>query len=149
MIRGLTSLKKKTKKKAGAKSVPLTEEVKEFLASLLFAPTWDESRTILDTHPELTDESAIAFLEEIEPLQTDPRIGVAIGENLGFLRRCREAGVARAHAERVLSAEHLAEAAYAGIPPETFLLQLSDDYAAPADLDQDDSAAKREQHLYE
>ena len=42
----------------------------------------------------------------------------------GVLRRCREAGIARAFAERMLPPEGLAEAERLGMTPEEFLAEM-------------------------
>jgi hypothetical protein len=93
----------------------LTRTLEEFIG----ARTWDESRRILEAHPELLTDEADALLGQwIAAAQAQGRI---LEEHRVLLRRCREVGIPRAFAEKMLPPEVLAEAETIGLTPEQVL----------------------------
>ncbi|WP_155339617.1 hypothetical protein [Acrocarpospora corrugata] len=79
------------------------------LVSFLRARSWNDSRRILDEHPELlysaaSDMLAIMIQDPQTTAMVYPGLSQAkrdplLREHLGLLRRCREVGVGRAFAE--------------------------------------------------
>jgi hypothetical protein len=74
------------------------------LMAFIQARTWDESRRILEAHPELLSDEADALLGrliEAARAQGDEDARRALEERRALLRRCREVGVEQAFAEKV------------------------------------------------
>jgi len=91
------------------------------------AETWDESQRIVEQHPELLSDDADALfsrMTEAARAQADDRSAAMFEEHRDLLRRCREAGVPRAFAEKMLPPEGIAEAGRLGLAPEEFLAQM-------------------------
>ncbi len=105
----------------------LQDAINRFLA----AETWDESQRIVEAHPELLgDEADERFALALAEYAGDPDAVQMLTTHRDLLRRCREAGIARAFAEQMLGADGLAEAERLGVSPEEFLAQMR---AAAAD----------------
>ena len=88
------------------------------------ARSWDESRRIVEQHPELLGNETDALLGQLieaAEQQGDNNARRIFVEHRDLLRRCREAGVSRAFAEKMLPPEALAQAEAAGITPEQAL----------------------------
>lgn len=102
---------------AASDEASLTGLVQRFVQ----ADTWPESQRMVETHPELLSEVADAALADLID-----RAGAAgdadavrvFEEHRALLQRCREAGVARAFAEKTLPPEALEHAAAVGMSPE-------------------------------
>jgi tetratricopeptide (TPR) repeat protein len=76
----------------------LTQTLEEFIG----ARTWDESRRILEAHPELLTDEADALLGQriaAAQAQGDEEARRILEEHRVLLRRCREVGIERAFAE--------------------------------------------------
>jgi len=76
----------------------LTRTLEEFIG----ARTWDESRRILEAHPELLTDEADALLGQwiaAAQAQGDEEARRILEEHRVLLRRCREVGIERAFAE--------------------------------------------------
>ncbi len=85
----------------------------EALQAFVAADTWDESRRIVEEHPELLSDEADALLGrmlEAEEVRRTSEVRRTLEKHRALLRRCREVGVARAFAERVGSSVPSAEA---------------------------------------
>ncbi len=94
------------------------------LQSFINARTWAESRRIVEQHPELLGDDADALLGGLLDTargQGDEDAARVLEEHRALLRRCREAGIPRAFAEKMLSPEALAAAEAAGLTPEQAL----------------------------
>jgi len=99
------------------------EQLAYTLMSLLNAATWDDAQRIVEQHPELLREAAEAMLGVMEAAQSAEAVRV-LRQHRELLRHCRELGISRAFAEKLLTAESLAEAARQGVTPEELLAQL-------------------------
>ncbi|MDW8066035.1 MAG: hypothetical protein RMK32_10460, partial [Anaerolineae bacterium] len=94
------------------------------LRQFIEARTRDESRRILEAHPELLTDEADALLGQLIQAarsQGDENARRVLEEHRALLRRCREVGIARAFAEKMLPPEALEAAAAAGLTPEQAL----------------------------
>jgi tetratricopeptide (TPR) repeat protein len=72
------------------------------LQDFIQAETWDESRRILEAHPELLTDEADALLGQLvqaAQAQGDEDARHILEEHRALLRRCREVGIERAFAE--------------------------------------------------
>ena len=85
------------------------------------ASAWDESQCIVESTPLLLDPQADELLPQYAEAQSDPRVRQMVEEYGALLRRCREVGIPRAFAEKMLPPEALAQAEDAGIAPEQAL----------------------------
>jgi len=78
------------------------EQLKQTIFALIQAETWEKSRRILETHPELLTDEADAMLRQlIDTAQAqEDQAARRFFEGLrAFLRRCREVGIEQAFAE--------------------------------------------------
>ena len=103
-----------------AEIAPLLQTLQNFIQ----ADTWDDSRRIVEAHPELLSDEADALLGQLvqaAQAQGDEDARRILEEHRALLRRCREAGIARAFAEKMLPPEVLAQAEEAGLSPEQAL----------------------------
>ncbi|MFZ1594463.1 MAG: CpXC domain-containing protein, partial [Anaerolineae bacterium] len=94
------------------------------IQTFINARTWDDSQQIVEQHPELlSDKADVLFGQLIAATQASQVDGGAaeLEEHRDLLRRCREVGIPRAFAEKVLPPEALAEAERLGLAPEEFL----------------------------
>ena len=94
------------------------------ILTFINARTWDDSQQIVEQHPELLSDQADAlFGQLIAAAQASQVDGGAaeMEEHRALLRRCREVGIPRAFAEKMLPPEGLAEAERLGLAPEEFL----------------------------
>jgi len=74
--------------------VPSPERLSTLLQQFVNAPSWAESRRIVEEHPEiLTPEADALFGRVLEAYQDDPRAVEALTEYRGLLRRCREESI--------------------------------------------------------
>ncbi|HAJ37425.1 MAG TPA: hypothetical protein DCL15_17280, partial [Chloroflexi bacterium] len=99
----------------------------DLLERFIAAASWDESQRIVEAHPELLSEDAdvaLGMLVEAANAANDGNSATMFEIHRALLRRCREVGVARAFAERMLPPEGLAEAERLGMTPEEFLAQV-------------------------
>jgi exonuclease VII small subunit len=98
------------------------ESLPDVLNRFLAAETWDESQRIVEQHPQLlSDEADARFALALEENADDPDGVAFFSEHRSLLQRCREVGIARAFAEKMLPAESLAQAEQMGLTPEEFL----------------------------
>ncbi len=98
-------------------AAPLLPLIEQFIQ----AETWDQTRRVVEQHPELLSDEAdrlMATLIEAARVQGDDQAVQMFDEHRNLLRRCREAGVARAFAEQMLEPDVLAEIEAAGLTPE-------------------------------
>jgi hypothetical protein len=96
----------------------LTRTLEEFIG----ARTWEESRRILEAHPELLTDEADALLGQwIAAAQArgDEEARRILEEHRVLLRRCREVGIEEAFAERRWGSE-LVQTLFAFIQAETW-----------------------------
>ncbi len=96
----------------------------ETLQAFIQARTWEESRRLLDQHPELLSEEADALLGRLQDAaraRSDEHALRILEQHRVLLRRCREVGAARAFAEQMLPPEVLEQAEAAGLTPEQLL----------------------------
>jgi tetratricopeptide (TPR) repeat protein len=101
------------------------EDLPALINRFLAADTWDESQRIVAAHPALLSDAADErFALALAEYADDPDAVAMLNTHRALLRRCREAGVARAFAEQMLPPEMLAEAERLGLTPEEFLAQL-------------------------
>ncbi len=121
-------LEEAARRAAGA--VPLLQTLQEFIQ----ASTWAESRRILEAHPELLADEADTLLGMLIQAQEDEDARRYLEEHRALLRRCREVGIPRAFAEKMLSPEALAAAEAAGLTPEQALEMARLAAAIPPDL---------------
>ena len=87
----------------------------------------DESQRIVEAHPELLSDTTDWLLGqwvEAAKAEHDADSARMLEVHRALLRRCREAGIARAFAEQMLPPEALAEAERLGLTPEEFLAQV-------------------------
>jgi len=84
----------------------LPQIVREFF----YAKTWEESRIIVEQHPELLDPETDKFLDHLKEIiqseKSDETLNF-IEEHLSLLRRCREIGIQQAFVEKEPNAESL------------------------------------------
>ena len=83
---------------------PDPKQLAETLFAFIQAETWDESRRILEAHPELLTDEADALLGQLvqaAQAQGDENARRFLEEHRALLRRCREVGVEQAFAEKV------------------------------------------------
>jgi hypothetical protein len=71
-------------------------------------PTWADSRTYLENHPDLLTDEAEQVLVRLREVQDDEGARRTLDEHLALLRRCRAEGIEAAFAERTGG----------GLPPE-------------------------------
>jgi N-acetylglucosamine kinase-like BadF-type ATPase len=86
-------------------------EFVQTLFAFIQAETWEESRRILEAHPELlTDEADAVLGQLIDTAQArgDEAALRIFERHRALLRRCREVGIPRAFAEKMLPPEVLA-----------------------------------------
>ncbi|HNU06073.1 MAG TPA: tetratricopeptide repeat protein, partial [Anaerolineae bacterium] len=98
-------------------TAPLLPLIKQFIQ----AESWNASRRIVEQHPELLSDEADELLEVLiasAHVQNDNRAVQMFEEHRSLLRRCREAGIARAFVEKMLPPEALDQAEAAGLTPE-------------------------------
>ncbi len=96
----------------------------ETLQAFIQARTWEESRRLLDQHPELLSDEADALLGRLQDAaraRSDEHALRILEQHRVLLRRCREVGAARAFAEQMLPPEVLEQAEAAGLTPEQLL----------------------------
>ena len=74
-------------------------ELVQTLLAFIQAETWEESRRILESHPELLTDEADAVLGQLVQAQEDEDARHFLEELRALLRRCREVGIERAFAE--------------------------------------------------
>uniref|UniRef100_A0A7C1FP75 CpXC domain-containing protein n=1 Tax=Caldilinea aerophila TaxID=133453 RepID=A0A7C1FP75_9CHLR len=89
--------------------------------------TWDDAQRMVEAHPALlSDEADSLFSAAIARAQASRDAGAVEHFTVirDVLRRCREAGIARAFAEQMLPPEGLAEAERLGMTPEEFLEEM-------------------------
>ena len=94
------------------------------LQQFIEAETWDESRRIVEEHPELLSDEADELLGQMvdaAQAQGDENARRVFEQHRALLRRCRGVGVERAFAEKVLPPEVLEQAAALGLTPEQVL----------------------------
>ncbi len=94
------------------------------IEAFIQADTWDGSRRVVEQHPELlTDEAeeVLAQLVRLARAQGNEDAVQIFEEHRALLRRCREVGVARAFAEKMLPPAALAAAERLGLTPEQAL----------------------------
>jgi len=99
-------------------------EFVQTLFAFIQAETWEESRRILEAHPELlTDEADAVLGQLIDTAQArgDEAALRIFERHRALLRRCREVGIPRAFAEKMLPPEVLAQAETIGLTPEQVL----------------------------
>ena len=125
---------------AGDDDQPAWEEGLRSLLHLLeqFVQTrsWDESQRIVTAHPQLLDEATDDVLTALiaQAEQNGDGAVEILTEHRDLLRRCREAGVARAFAEKILPPEELAEAERLGMAPEAFVAAMHQGQQMPPEL---------------
>jgi tetratricopeptide (TPR) repeat protein len=106
---------------ASAAAATLPDLLNRFIA----AASWNESQRIVEAHPELlSDEADERFALALDEYAGNPDAVQLLTEHRALLRRCREAGIARSFAEKMLPPEALAEAERMGLTPEEFLAQM-------------------------
>jgi tetratricopeptide (TPR) repeat protein len=81
---------------------PEFERILRALQEFISAPTWAESRRVLEQHPEILDDGPDALLEELAQARENLQARQAVEEHRTLLRRCRQMGI---------------DAAFAGIAP--------------------------------
>jgi tetratricopeptide (TPR) repeat protein len=96
------------------------EPLRAALAEFVLARTWDASQRIVEDHPELLSDEADALLGQMIE-QVGAQHAVPLQQHRDLLRRCREVGIPRAFAEKMLPPEALAAAEAAGLTPEQAL----------------------------
>ena len=96
-------------------------EGRALLNQFVGASTWEESQRIVEEHPELLSDETAALFDELIETQADENAARVLAEHRDLLRRCREAGIPRAFAEKMLPPEVLARAEAAGMSPEEAL----------------------------
>ena len=90
------------------------------LDAFLSARTWLDSYREVQAHPELLSDEALALLEQriaAARAAGNSRAVAFFEEHLALLRRCREVGIPRAFAAKMLPPETLAQAEAAGLTP--------------------------------
>ncbi len=100
------------------------EQLLRALMAFIQADTWAESRRVVEQHPELLSDEADELLAqrvELARAQGNEDAVHLLEEHRVLLRRCREVGVARAFAEKMLRPEVLEQAAALGLAPEQVL----------------------------
>ncbi len=78
------------------------ENLLQALQRFLTAPTWAETRRVLEAHPELLSDAALALLERLleeARQQRDADLVRLLEQHRDLLRRAREVGLDRAFAE--------------------------------------------------
>jgi len=78
------------------------EQLKQALLALIQAETWEESRRILESHPELLTDEADAVLRQLidtARAHGDEAALRIFERHRALLRRCREVGIEQAFAE--------------------------------------------------
>ena len=117
------------------RQLALAQTLQEFIQ----ARTWDDSRRIVEAHPELLTDEADALLGQLvqaAQAQGDENARRLFGEHRALLRRCREAGIPRAFAEKMLPPEVLAQAEAVGLTPEQALEMTRQVAQMPPELQQ-------------
>lgn len=106
------------------RSTDHTEELKQILESFITSESVEESRRIVEQHPEVVGAAAEALLEKMAQAQESIEARRVFNEHRKLLRRCREAGIADAFAELQPSGEALVHAEDESLTPEQFLAQM-------------------------
>jgi hypothetical protein len=78
------------------------EQLKQTIFAFIQAETWEESRRILEAHPELLTDEADAVLRQLidtAQAQGDEAAIRIFERHRALLRRCREVGIEQAFAE--------------------------------------------------
>ena len=88
-----------------------SQQIMQTLVDLIQAPTWEESKRILESHPELLQPEIDVTLQEWAMQQENESARESIEEYRVLLARCRDMGVDVAFAE--LQGEKSADAAFA------------------------------------
>ena len=65
------------------------------------ARSWGASRRVVKRHPELLSDEDDALLGQLAEAQEDERTRQVVEEHRALLRRCREAGIKAAFAEKM------------------------------------------------
>ena len=94
-----TYAKLEEKVKQASEAAPLAQTLFAFVS----ADTWAESRRIVEAHPELLTDDADSLLEQLiesARAQNDANAVRIFEEHRALLRRCRDAGIEQAFAER-------------------------------------------------
>ncbi len=89
---------------------PNPQPLLETILAFINAKTWDESRRIVEAHPELLSAEADALLGrmlEAEEVRRPSVRRIFFEHHRAFLRRCREVGVERAEADGLLPKQPL------------------------------------------
>ncbi len=74
---------------------PDLEVVLGTLQEFITAPTWGDSRRILEQHPELLSEEADALLDRVAQAQEVPQARQLVEQHRALLRRCDQTSVLR------------------------------------------------------
>lgn len=83
-------------------------DLAERLIEWVQTPTWADSRTYLENHPELLTDEAEQVLVRLREVQDDEGARRTLDEHLALLRHCQSEGIEAAFAERTGG----------GLPPE-------------------------------
>jgi hypothetical protein len=75
------------------------EQLRQTIFAFIQAETWEESRRILEAHPELLTDEADAVLGQLVQAQEDQDARRFFEGIRALLRRCREVGIEQAFAE--------------------------------------------------
>ncbi len=106
--------------------------INDLFLALFTVPDWDASRRIVEAHPELlADEAGAALAEIAQRVAGNVNDAAIVAEYRVLLRRCREVGIERAYAEKILDARGLAEAERLGLAPEEFLARARTEREIP------------------
>lgn len=90
-----------------ARQAPQVPPLAQAVQAFINADTWAESRRVVEQHPELLGDEALDMLERAVATaraQGDADAERLFAEHRDLLRRCREAGVAQAFAEKTSGA---------------------------------------------
>ena len=104
------------------------------LDQLIQTPSWTEAQQFVEKHPDLLGDETDALLAQVAGTLKDADARQMVEEYSALLQRCREVGSPRAFAEKILTAEELAQAARQGLTPENFLAQLRTAEQMPPEL---------------
>ena len=89
---------------------PDPQQLLDTIFAFITADTWDESRRIVEAHPELLSDEADALLGrmlEAEEVRRPSVRRIFFEHHRAFLRRCREVGVERAEADGLIPKQPL------------------------------------------
>ncbi len=82
--------------------IPNPERLLALLQAFINAPSWAESRRIVEGAPELlTDEADALLARTLEQYRQDPRAVQVLTDHRQLLRRCREVGAEAAFGEKM------------------------------------------------